>query len=150
MAKKRKEKDLVMHKLLGEHKMVKTQICEVCGITEGQQIIEPYEPVHMTSDQVMELMKTIMSLAEAVRQLQIAQQFNDRDRWERERRDRRPWERDMVPVPHIPEERWKKEYELEPDWEKFKELLPDDSQLKKYETKLKKSLGVTEIKAKGV
>ena len=134
---KRDEAKLTMHKLLGDHKMVKVEICKECGVTEGQQVIEPYKPVHLTADQIFELMNSIMRLAEEVRHLREAQVNRDRESVERIRKDMRPWERERY------EDRWKKEYEMkpmEPKWDELKRLLPEDSDIKKYETTLKDAL----------
>lgn len=140
---KRNERKLVMHKLLGEHTMEKLTICTVCGITEGQQVVEPYKPVHMTADQVFELMKTIMELAHAVRQLQIDRVYRDRDELERRKRYELPWREQMVPKSPMPHEaapdRSTKEFET---LKKMLEVNPE------YERELKKSFGAIEDWAK--
>lgn len=154
MAKKRKESDLVMHKVMGDHKMVTTKICEVCGVTEGQQVIEPFEPVQFTADQIFELLGAIKRLSEQVEQLRQAQVYNDRERWEQEKRReiergrerpwQEPWKRDLVPVP------WKDkgEYTFPKDLE---DLLQDKVKLSgeatkaQYEKEYKKSLGLKPI-----
>jgi hypothetical protein len=126
VAKKRNESDLIMHKLVGDHKMGQVTICTICGVTEGQEVIEPYEPIRLNSDQAMELMRTIMHLSTQIRDLgqklrTIEMNLYDRDK----RMDRDYWRRDYEPVP------WKSPFTREaeenktmtPDLDKYRKLL---------------------------